>query len=90
MLTRTYQVPPASDIMATTSTFPALSTLEPLAPMWTLHVRSVVPDSPSSSLDRMQQGVAQLMDVSQKLLGVFDFMVFDRRVYDTRILGNRA
>ncbi|KAH8892479.1 hypothetical protein GQ53DRAFT_822695 [Thozetella sp. PMI_491] len=60
---------------------PPLSQLDPILPSWTLIVRTIAPDSTPA---QVQQAVAQLHEIHAKLMGVFEFKLFDRRVHDTR------
>ncbi|KAK3898524.1 hypothetical protein C8A05DRAFT_18914 [Staphylotrichum tortipilum] len=65
---------------------PNPSSLEPVGSIWILYVRARVdPHPPSNMLDRMTQGQTHLAQIRERLLGVFDFKIFDRRCRDTRI-----
>ncbi|KAK4455420.1 hypothetical protein QBC34DRAFT_389864 [Podospora aff. communis PSN243] len=64
---------------------PNLATLQPLAPFWTLYVRSEFDYSP----ERLQESYAALAGVREILQGVIEFKVFDRRAMDTRVMGQR-
>ena len=62
-----------------------LALIEPAASFWLLFVRSRVESTP----ERMQQSQAQLAQVREQLMGVFDFKVFDRRCHDSRLQEQR-
>ncbi|KAK0651164.1 mediator complex, subunit Med18 [Cercophora newfieldiana] len=76
-LTRIFPISPESA--------PTMATLKPVAPLWFLYVRVQNDSSP----DRMKEGHAALSAVRERLLGVFDFKAFDRRVHDTRVMQPR-
>ena len=67
--------------------FPPLAELQAIAPIWTLYVRAVAPESTPAQVG---QCIEQLNDIHAKLLGVFDFKLFDRRVYDSRFNPQQA
>jgi mediator of RNA polymerase II transcription subunit 18 len=70
---------------------PDLASLEPFAPYWILTVRAKVDSLPTATMpSRMKQGQAQLVQVRERLEGVFEFKVFDRRCHDTRIQETRT
>lgn len=60
---------------------PTIESLQPLAPFWILYVRVQTDSNP----ERMSQSHVSLSAVRERLLGVFDFKVFDRRAHDTRV-----
>ena len=61
---------------------PNLAALEPVAPFWILYVCSQNDSSP----ERMKESQIALGGVRERLLGLFDFKVFDRRAHDTRVM----
>jgi len=70
---------------------PNPSSLEPVGLIWVLYVRAKIDSLPPTNMpDRMTQGQTHLVQIRERLLGVFDFKVFDRRCHDTRIQQART
>lgn len=68
---------------------PDLSKLEPISPFWMCFVRAVVDATPVDKMaERMAEAHGRLGAVEQQLEGVYRFMVFDRRAFDTRYQGD--
>ena len=84
---RILALPPTLLSPDSTQTFPLLAELPAVAPMWMLYARVVAPESTPAQVG---QCIEQLNDIHAKLLGVFDFKLFDRRVYDTRFAPQQA
>lgn len=80
-LVRTFPLPAGTDPQLV----PNLSTIESFAPFWLLFVRIQVESAP----ERMQEAHAQLESARQALVGIFEFKIFDRRAFDTRIMEPR-
>lgn len=57
----------------------------PLVPFWLLEVHAQVESKP----ELIQSAQDRLAQTRQRLLGVFEFKVFDRRAFDTRITADR-
>ncbi len=99
-MVRMYMVEPAPDPgapqqvpnakLGAPQQIPNPSSLEPVGLIWILYVRAKVDIPASNMLDRMKQGQTHLVQIRERLLGVFDFKVFDRRCRETRIQQARA
>ncbi|KAK0612799.1 mediator complex, subunit Med18 [Bombardia bombarda] len=64
----------------------SLDIMEPLGDWWFLYARVQVDSKPES----LQEGHVKLRHVRHDLRGIFEFKVFDRRVHDTRNLGDKG
>ncbi|KAK4122512.1 hypothetical protein N657DRAFT_575335 [Parathielavia appendiculata] len=87
-LTRMFQLALDADPSAQV---PDLASLKPFAPFWILIVRAKIDSLPTASMPtRMKQAQAHLAQARDRLLGIFEFKVFDRRCHDTRIQETRT
>ncbi|KAL2116287.1 hypothetical protein VTJ04DRAFT_8454 [Mycothermus thermophilus] len=88
-LTRHFQASVTSE-SATSRQLPNPTTLQPVGTNWMLYVRAKVDNQPPSTMPaRMKQRQLALLQIKQGLRGVVDFLAFDRRCHDTRILEPR-
>ncbi|KAL1839714.1 hypothetical protein VTJ49DRAFT_1219 [Mycothermus thermophilus] len=88
-LTRNYLAPINTE-SATSRQIPNPATLNPVGVNWMLYVRAKVDNQPAATMPaRMKQGQLALLQIKQRLRGVVDFLAFDRRCHDTRILEPR-
>ncbi|KAK1828308.1 hypothetical protein QBC39DRAFT_359657 [Podospora conica] len=79
VLTKTHSIPAAA--YSQEDMVPAVDSTTPLGDFWILHVRVHVESKP----EQMRNGQERLVQAHQRLLGIFKFEVFDRRVFDTRV-----
>lgn len=80
-MVRTFPLPAGTDPQMV----PDISTISPFASFWLLFVRIRVESTP----ERMQEAHAQLESARQALVGIIEFKIFDRRVFDSRIMEPR-
>ncbi|KAL1866427.1 hypothetical protein VTK73DRAFT_4732 [Phialemonium thermophilum] len=85
-LERRYQLPEdaSGEPKAPRAVLPPVSELVPLDTSWVLHMRAFVPDR---SPERTHEAVETMMALRYHLRRIFDFKQFDRRVFDTRVMG---
>lgn len=64
---------------------PVPESAAPVVPFWLLEVHAQVESKP----ELIQSAQDRLAQTQQRLLGVFEFKVFDRRAFDSRIAADR-
>jgi mediator of RNA polymerase II transcription subunit 18, fungi type len=81
VLSKVHTIP--ADAYSQETAIPDLDSATPLAHFWILEVRAQVESKP----ELIQSGQDRLAQTQKRLLGVFEFKVFDRRAFDTRIMS---